>query len=1002
MNKLFKTLPFALGLLTLVSCSEDVEFTAEQAAKEYDGLIVKVAELTDGSSMRAAFVENGPVTSRAVAWKKGDQVKVYGMYNWRTQLYDYDADATTEFTKRTNAEPFAAFKLNKEESREKDQDLRENGVGYALYPSKLGYFDDEDRTKMVFELDDEFDYSVAGVDDYTELANIYEDAKAYSCPIPMWGYANGNQLAFEYLTGFIRVSLEGMEATEDNKLVVVASKPLNGTFEATAFNYDGDKQVPELAAVVGDDWTESAFDEDFELEEYAEENPTHIITVNIPKTVSGDNAIYVPIPAGDYKSLQVIYAGEPLKWKDNSYTQENVTDEKVTILRAKFLTAEYKSATDGTLDLNDVEKNNEMLTSIHDLIAEYGTKGNREQVVTITNTGNTTVAVGAEGTHLPELYTLDLSDITLTNDIKLLIDEKVSFTALENNAAAALKIVGAKGNKTVTIKFGGKLEVPVTLTEGVNNIVLIGSENSSAKAIEITTTGTLTIGGNFSDDVTVEAASVTVEATELEEEKELTITANTVDVEGAVTGDIVAEGATVNVKAAVKGNVTANIANVTTSETATASIEGTLNVTASANITNAKVTNIKTTTGIVTINNLEGNEKLEMEIESISLFGTATVNLNNGFVKAINNETEAQEPIATTVTITTKGKSGIGSVKNVDKATIKSYWDGNVYEGFKADGTYKDYFANGTGTAQDIYTASQLVKGNNGRTWNLLADIYLNETTTGTNRWNGLSRSKNNLNGNGHTIYNVLLAEDAKGFINTISQGGINNLTIDGFKATGTLNGVGTLVGNVNASEYTINISGVTVKNATIEGDEESYNLGGLIGTVTAGTVNVKNTTAGTAIKGYYNLGGIIGSIAEDASVTFGDGTSKDGQQVQTGSGFSIEVVGIDANNDTDEHAGKVAVLVGELNGTLDVKWFVSGVAWANIIDQVNWYYEKCQTTVGGNYYKFKGCKTGTNTYRYLIGYSPAENASFSYCGKEMKNALNESNTVYLYNVFER
>lgn len=117
------------------------------------------------------------------------------------------------------------------------------------------------------------------------------------------------------------------------------------------------------------------------------------------------------------------------------------------------------------------------------------------------------------------------------------------------------------------------------------------------------------------------------------------------------------------------------------------------------------------------------------------------------------------------------------------------------------DGTVADGYAGGSGTESDpfqIATAEQLAffaqdsRIFSSYYYQLVNDIYLNENLDGEslNRWNPVAKSNSesfggNFNGNGHTIYNLYLLEDADsyrsangiGLFNS-SYGTIRNLTI--------------------------------------------------------------------------------------------------------------------------------------------------------------------------------------------------------------------------------
>lgn len=512
MKKLFKTLPVVCGLLALASCSENdmpQGLTAEQAAKNYDGLIVTVEELQgdDDATMRAAFAEGTVVetgaTSRVVIWQKNDKIKLYGKHNWRTQLYVYDADANADFTQQESIQPFAAFTLD-EASREKEDDYTQgDGAGYAVYPATAeNKFLDEERQQFQYRLESEINYSKEYVDNVPGQKYNLKEATIYSSNIPMWGIpteqeGQASKVTFYYLTGFLRVNMVGLDVKADQPSVitVTANKRINGLFTTKEFAYDAydETSIPELVA---DDNEEGLTDEDKK------------ITVNIPAGTKGDCAVYIPIPVGNYTSLTVELDGVELAYDmtkktnaesitlndaESTATEVKTEDIKsIKIERQKFLTLQYAAAVDATEDVTTLQ-------DIADAIALYGTKKpNRAYNVKLTSENDLEVGNSVDNKEI--WYEINYSNSELTNDVNLLLD----FGFVNKNEAPSvedkLQIIGGNNTKTLGIEI---------LQPETSDPVQEEQEGPSCKVpVEVTTSGNVVLSGKFEKTVTIKAKDV--------------------------------------------------------------------------------------------------------------------------------------------------------------------------------------------------------------------------------------------------------------------------------------------------------------------------------------------------------------------------------------------------------------------------------------------------------------------------------------------------------------
>lgn len=970
MKKNIKFIPAAFALFALASCNTD-DFAGNQEIIKKDGALTVVTDVAfDGDAITRSATGYARVTQKSsgkngtlwgTVFTAGDEVKVYAQDNWRYQVWT-KADDTGAVLTSGNVQTI--FELDEEKSVYTESKYGIDEVGYVVYPSDMAAFTNEERTEIGFTnfISEDGTLTLTQSEaEYPVNTNSYEvlngNAKLfeYTCPVPMWGKAVNGAVAMKHMVGLMKISFTGVTVAEGNKIVLTTADEDKGLWNEKVevdFNFDGEAEAPVIKAT-----------------DLSGEEKNRTLTVTLP-AFEGDNYILIPVPAGEYKNLKVDYQ----------------TSENSSITSATFGSEEepYKVETSFiskvalTVSQNESMTDEEVIPETLQKALAGGEEGKnyasfgRNVVVDVENALN----VGDGEYFLPRVTTIDLTGITMNNDVTFNL--KNGIVAASNDGTAAknpvLVIKGGSGNGKLTINVPESQTSAAAIVVEADVKVEINYANETALAKKVTVNENAILTGNFAD---VEAkAAFTVAKDAKVSIETLTAKGGDITIEGGEVKDIKATTENITVKAAVT-SVTTTSGNVT--------------------VKDAKVTTITTETGTVTIDNTEADKKLEMEIGEVKLLGAATVNLDNGFVKKIDN---AGEGTAAAVTITSKGKSAIAEVTNADAATITSEWDGKYYDGF---GNSTDVYRKDVNYAGgNIYTAAQLAQANLQYTkQNLLANIYINKTADGDNEWSAKTL-KQNFTGNGNTIYNVKLADDAegKGLFSTVDANiTISGLTIDGFKAEGTLSTVGTLIGTV-AEDKTVTIKDVTVQNAAITGDKDSHDLGGLIGVVN-GTVNVENAVVKAAIKGYYNLGGVIGSIGENGIAVLGKtiGEAKEGVKA---AGTTIEVVVPDNEVVQDPKAGKVALAVGELNGTLELPYF-SYSGWPTEADvNTKWEYRKCRFYLEGYPMVFKGCKNGS-TYRYYVGYSPAAK-SFKLQKTEMVSgydpATNKINNAGTYNIF--
>jgi hypothetical protein len=228
MKKFFKSIPAALALVALASCSSDDLFNSEAVSQAVDGQTMTASIEGYGSVTRSAFAENktdGKADKRALVWTAGDSYKVYG-----------ELSTPDKYTLQNSSVGKAngVFDLMTE-------DYNENPA-FAVFPyDKV----DADRAnkKLTVTLSD-WTYATAEVKDegYSEGGFVSN--------VPMFGkIAAGapKEAKFGYMTAILRVDLQKLPK-RTTRLIIVTDRPLTGTFE-TSFDPDGD--YPEIQSPKG-------------------------------------------------------------------------------------------------------------------------------------------------------------------------------------------------------------------------------------------------------------------------------------------------------------------------------------------------------------------------------------------------------------------------------------------------------------------------------------------------------------------------------------------------------------------------------------------------------------------------------------------------------------------------------------------------------------------------------------------------------------------------------
>lgn len=802
MKRLIKLFPVALGLLALASCSND-EFAGGEYAQVGRQQLIANLEAPNEAGTRAAFV---PGTMSAL-WQKGDQFRVYDA---NLQKYDiYECDGSAIALKGSSAKVEAHAK--------------------ALFPGNqvfyAGYDDANDDIIAVMNIKNSWAY---------EGQDVIGGTTGYVGALPMWGdvkteSAEKLEVDLKYLTAYtditvygnftnkIRVIAAAADVTEDvikttevaalTAAQVDATTPLSGYFEAQL--KDGGVLKKTDNAMVA---------------------ATNSVKPYIEVTGLGaadESHVYIPIIPATYKNLMIQY-WDGAKWVTlkaykNTTIARNTPIRKDLVLGTKPTTAVVSSLK----DLNDKIK----LAAVTDgAVLKVSIKEGSELATTET------------------LQDLDLNNKTLS----LTIDGTIKNST--PNLPLTIKNVG--DGSVINVKIEGTEAV---VLENANAMTLVGSATSTGtaahKLLTVNGAGAVTLGngnaGPFSTDmnVVVKGAALTVDA--------YSGTIAAIDNDAAATDKAI--NITSGTVTAIGGNtpaagiVTVNGGTVTDITTKT----GAVNVGAKA-----AVTNVTTETGAPSISSAltslttkAATATIAASVTTASFGANATVITLTGTTKAadavvkIGTLKGTKADAAQTITVNSTDKAAIGTVTFAKAgSTLTSS------SSLSAGATVANIKTTEINTNGEIYTAAQLAGVTTGKAYKLMGTINLNNIAA----WTPVNISQD-FDGNKQIIQNV----NGASLFGTISGGTVKDLTIS------TVNNdadVKPIKGGLAAQATgTVTVQNVAITDATIGKNAEAApttaDFGGLFGK-TNGTITLLDNKVTATINGYANMGGYIGNVA--------------------------------------------------------------------------------------------------------------------------------------------
>ena len=902
MKRIFKTIPAALALIALTSCSNDDLFGSRSPeAAGLKTLDVTVEQLNDGtlsnSTMRAANVGEG----NTLIWQNEDVITVYD-----DKLFLYDP---YEF----NGTSFVIAD---------DKHIVETPQ-FAVFPNtyftkgSTNYDRDEDKVFVTAKITKAMNYGKAYSAGTTEGSSYvdYDGKAAYVSLLPMWGTAKdeGSKVAvnLKYMTAILKVTLTNAMGNAQYLHVrayqdIAHTKPaqLNGDFTA---DLSSSGRTPLASTMLEPTKTTGMTD--------GTENVLDIDIRNINKATS---VIYVPIPATHYGLVQV--------WADNiaaggAYAALTPANKVYEFIDKTFEVKFYGSLTKKEFDVDGttVAKLNALLKanaseSGDELVLDCADKG----VTVATVTTDDVISIPAMAAANVELKLADITNAAatiagddFTGKLILNLTNATATTALTINlpnadvvlkgSSTGARTITIENAKTVTFGDGTAPEAPATETTIYNaaTIILNAEVQGEVKVAKYAKVNALTLADNHrSAALTVEgeAGALTVNAS-------ANVSATTVTVTGK-SGAI---------------NTPNDASTITVSgEAGALTVAGTGAVTVSGKLGANDITMSNDNAGDLTISGAPVYDGTFAKVAAVTTKGNVTINLSNegaatsgvltmtegktltltqGYVKEIKSATatSATAPKKVTVALGTDDnyKNVVINATNANvTVTGTTKWNGEVIGGsvdteaeWKAAGlaaaptaavaawdAYKD-------AATAVYTATGLAM--NKGTFTLKNNIDLNNKD-----WTPIAAT-GDIDGGGKTISNLsvpalkdknaIAANAGRGLFVDITTHTVKNLTLDGvtIKAAPYKVGAATTASvptNIGALAGIIDgatIQLVTVKDLTITATGGVSNIGGIAGSNAnnASTLSGVQLTGTNTINGFFNVGGLVGFASADVTI---------------------------------------------------------------------------------------------------------------------------------------
>lgn len=802
MKKIFKIFPVALGVVALASCSNDETFFGSEKAINGPELIVSTeAPFADDGVTRAAFETADGKYS--VSWQAGDAFRVYDAALQKYDVFTAKVDGST-----------------KKITLDGTSDV--TTPDKAIFPGNNVQYAGWDKANDVVTATVKVPAAVNFLGQEATTVNGNETF-AYKSNLPMWGNATKNgenlEVSLKMLTAYTDITLYQSAGVTDVRLVSLVTAPtdavdpiaadLNGTYPLAGYFDAQLKDGGQLVKTSGD---------------LKNLDKSMIIEVNNIPNVDSVHVLIPVIPA-QYPYLSVQYS------IDNGTSWSELKSYKNTNIKRNALLK--KDLTLGNAPITARVKNlAELNTRLAYIAANYA-----GETVDIYLDGEVATSEAAQTLTIPVLT----ADQTI--NIKGEIKNNVPNLPLNITGGAAGKKLtlnvesGINGSENVIINTSGDLQLIGAITSTGS-----GANHGTIKVDGVDATLTLGKGqfGAFSTGMIVE-----MNANKAIEVNAGTGTVNTLNVKGTGAVNIVS-GTVTTFSTASTGAITVGALNtaptvgtLTTAGNAAVTVNAGANVTTlNANGGNAAVV-IAPGAAVETLSTKSENITIAANVANVTLNATAAGTL------ALN---------AAKITTLTSNAGAAIAVTSTGKAAIVNYSKNNG----KTDCTFASLLNDAANTQKvaasdinangEIFTAAQLAAITTGKNYKLMANININNQTWNTPSLNG------NFDGNGKTISNIKQA-----LFNAVSGGEIKNFTLNTVNIQENADNQGAVARTVSGTVIIkdVNVSGtVSTKNSANKG-----NVGGLVGSA-SGTLTLQdNKLTATTVKGYKNVGGYIGVV---------------------------------------------------------------------------------------------------------------------------------------------
>ncbi len=859
MKGIIKLFPAALAVFALASCSNEDFFGSD--VKQTQKLVTTFEDTNSEDATRAAWVNNGGKTIDGI-WEKGDLFRVYDA---ALQKYDeYECNGTDIALKGTAATTHAK----------------------AIFPGDFVYYAGYDKANddvvAVMEIPSSKSFNVDGTAAMVENAGKV----GYVSLLPQWGDAKNEtedklEVDLKWLTGIAKVTVYKGGA---QKIRIVAAASDAAAVQTAIDGAANNVALKALPAGNLDTTTPLAgyFEAQLKTDGVLKKTNNALVaatdkaTSYIEVDLNGNNAdsihVYLPIIPATYKYLKIQkYNGAA--WSDIKAYKDQKINRGTLVMNGltcgdKPISAKASSLAELNTVLGVINTNanytgkpvNIELTGEGNSVATIDDADAAKQTLTIPAFGANqilsikgTIKNVAPNRPLKIVNNATAGTVTLTLNV-----EGTENVEIQNNAAGALQLTGSiasSGADVVnhgTIKVNGTAAGALTLGNGE-----FGSF-TTAMPIVVSATGALNINAGEGTIANLSNTAAAIGA--------ITITSGKVTkLASASTSTIAVNGGEVTtIEQTANGNVTIGAAKVGTLEAkpATGDLTFTTTVTKGAEITDLKLAK---STGDVSITDaavasLDTKAAGANAVKIISTDANATVTtlkLNDIATVTLTGDIAGDEIYTAKIgtldantkkaTVQSSGKSVISTASKLGAgSSFNSTWDATK-------------IATSDITDGAIFTAAQLAGIKANTAYTLQADITIGAAWTPVNLSGNFTADSRKIDGLNAPLFNKI---SGTATIKGVAKDKF--LALDNVAITGAAkeNNLGALAKEVDGTVTVQFLKVLDAAPTAITGDATSENVGGLIGK-TSGTVTLSDVQiADATLTGHANVGGFIGNVA--------------------------------------------------------------------------------------------------------------------------------------------